>query len=54
MKRLYHIIAINDKTNKKVYITGYPMTHEKCMVMMSKQSKPAKDVRFMLEELTNA
>jgi len=50
MERLYHIVAINEKTGIKQYLTGYPMTHKECMVMKSKQSTPAKHVRIQLEE----
>lgn len=36
--RLYHLVAINEKTNKKTYLTGYPMTHEECCIMKGKFS----------------
>lgn len=48
--RLYHLVAINEKTNKKTYLTGYPMTHEECCIMKSKFN-PHKDVRIQLEEV---
>lgn len=50
-ERLYHIVAINERTGRKYYLTGYPMDHHSCCVMKSKQSKPHKDVRIQLEEV---
>jgi hypothetical protein len=49
-KRLYHIVAINEKTGRKVYMTGYPMTHHGCCVMKSKITEyPWR--RIQLEEV---
>lgn len=51
--RLYHIVAINEKTGKKEYLTTYPMPHDDCCVMLSKQSKH-EHVRKQLEEVNHA
>lgn len=51
MDRKYHIVAIVDKTGKKVYFTGYPMPHAECCTMLSKITRyPWR--RLMLEEVT--
>lgn len=44
----FHIVAINEKTNRKEYLTNYPMLQDACLVMVGK-SRPAKDVRIQLE-----
>jgi hypothetical protein len=49
--RLYHLVAINERTGRKDYLTRYPMPHEDCCVMKSKQSRPHRDVRIKLEEV---
>lgn len=49
MERKYHIVAINERSGAKVYLTRYPDTHEACCVMLRKISKhPAR--RVQLEE----
>ena len=49
-ERKYHLVAINERTGKKVYLTGYAMTHAECVVMKSKFSyHPAR--RIQLEEV---
>ena len=49
MGKLYHIVAINERTGAKVYMTGYPMNHEQCCTMMKRISyHPAR--RIQLEE----
>lgn len=49
--RLYHLVAKNNKTDKKTYLTGYPMTHAECCTMKSKFSyHPLR--RIELEEVT--
>lgn len=46
-ERLYHLVAKNNKTDAKVYLTGYPMTHEECRIMKSKLSyHPARRIEF--------
>jgi hypothetical protein len=48
MQRLYHIIAVNDKTGHTVYLTGYPMPHKKCMTMKGKISyHPARTIQIV-------
>lgn len=47
--RLYNIAAINDKTGKRVLLTGYPMPHKECCTMLSKMTNH-KDTRKMLIE----
>ncbi len=49
--RLYHLVAINEKTSKKVYLTRYPMEHAQCMTMKSKQSVGVPYVRIQVEEV---
>jgi len=49
-ERLYHIVAINEKTGNKTYLTAYPMNHKKCCVMLSKQSH-YPTIRKQLEEV---
>lgn len=34
--KLYHLVAINNKTNQSTQLTGYPMSHAKCCVNKSK------------------
>lgn len=50
--RLYHIVAINEKTGAKTYLTGYPMNHNDSCVMLNKQSNRVSYVRIQLEEIT--
>lgn len=52
--RLYHIVAINERTGRKTYLTSYPDTHEHCCTIMSKQSDATKlACRIYLEEIVN-
>ena len=37
--RLYHIIAINDRTKAIVQMTGYPIPHDQCMTMLGKLTR---------------
>lgn len=49
-ERLYHLVAINEKTGEKVYLTRYPDTHKACCTMKSKFSyHPAR--RIQLEQV---
>lgn len=48
--RLYHILAINDKTGYTRQCTGYPMSHAACCVMMGKFNLN-KNVRLQLTEV---
>lgn len=48
-ERLYHIIAINERTGRRVTMTGYPMNHHDCCTMMRKITRyPWR--RLLLEE----
>lgn len=49
-ERLYHIVAINEQTGSKVYMTRYPMPHNECCIMKSKITK-YKWRRIQLEEV---
>jgi hypothetical protein len=49
-QRMYHVVAINEKSGKKVVVTGYPMTHQECCILLSKLTPhPAR--RLQLEEV---
>lgn len=48
--RMYHIVAINEKSGVKTYCTRQPMTHSEACVMLGKFSQhPAR--RVQLEEV---
>lgn len=48
--RMYHVVAINERSGHKVYCTTESLTHESACVVMSKFSKhPAR--RIQLEEV---
>jgi len=48
--RLYHIVAINEKTGKTTYCTSYPMSHkEACVILKKFSNHPAR--RVQLEEI---
>ena len=51
MEKLYYVIVINEKTNKKQYLTTNPFTHKECMTIISKQSS-YPTTRFTIEEAT--
>ncbi len=40
MDRFYHLYSLF-KSGKKCYLTAYPMTHDKCLIMRSKHMNPA-------------
>ena len=48
-ERLYHLIAVNDRTKRRECLTAHPDTHANCMTMKGRFS-PHKDVRIMVEE----
>ena len=49
-EKLYHLFAINEKTNKKAQLTSTPTTHEKAMIIKSKQTvRP--ETRYTVEEV---
>lgn len=37
--RLYHIVAISDKSGHKTYMTSSPLTHDEACTMLSKFTK---------------
>lgn len=37
--RIYHIEVVNEKTGRRVTVTGYPMPHAQCMTMISKMTQ---------------
>lgn len=47
-ERLYHVVAINARTGRKVYLTSAPDTHSACRTILRKQTSH-KDVRKQLE-----
>jgi hypothetical protein len=47
-ERLYHLVAINEKTGKIVVLTSYP-SHRHCMTMKSKFT-PHRNVRIQVVE----
>jgi len=47
-ERMYHVIAINERTGKKTYLTRTPVTHQEALTVLRKQ-RPHKDVRKQLE-----
>jgi len=50
--RLYHIVHVSDKSGAETQMTAYPMPHDKCCVMLSKQSDASKAIgRFILREV---
>ncbi len=48
--RLYHLVAINEKTGTKTYLTRYPDTHKACCTLKSKFSSHLAR-RIQLEEV---
>jgi len=52
MNRIYHIVAINEKSGLKTYLTKYPMEHKPCCVMLQKFTQHPL-VRIQLEEVTH-
>jgi len=49
--RSYHVIAVNDRTGKKTYLTSSPLSHREAVTVLGKQSPSARNVRKMLEEV---
>lgn len=50
-RRLYHVVAINERTGATEILTGYPVPHDKACRILSRQT-PHNYVRKQLEELT--
>lgn len=51
MERMYHIVTINEKRNRKVHVTRSPLTHKEACTMLTKFT-PHPELRRMLEEVT--
>jgi hypothetical protein len=52
-ERLYHVVAINERTGYTVRMTAYPCTHEEgCTIMGKLLRHPAR--RVQLEEIYHA
>lgn len=50
--RLYHVVAINERTGKMTYCTEHPLSHKDACVVMSKFSHhPSR--RIQLKEVSN-
>ena len=52
-ERVYHVVAINERTGKKTYQTSTPMTHHEATNMLRAfhpRPKQARHVRIQLEE----
>jgi hypothetical protein len=47
-ERMYHLVAINERTGKKTRLTSSPMGHQRAVTNKSKFN-PRKDVRIQLE-----
>jgi hypothetical protein len=48
--RMYHVIAINERTRRKYYLTAMPVTHKEGCTILRKQLQH-RDVRKLLEEV---
>lgn len=48
--RLYQVVVINEKTGTETQLTGYPMTHKKCMTFISKHT-PRAETRYTVREV---
>jgi hypothetical protein len=49
IERLYYVVAINEKTGHKTYMTTVPFTHKQAMTIISKLSSH-KGRRVQVEE----
>ena len=49
--KMYHVIIINEKTGKKVYMTLKPESHEKACILKSKINPNHKFRSIQLEEV---
>jgi hypothetical protein len=38
-ERLYHVVVINERTGRKVYMTKYPEPHDRALVLLSKLTR---------------
>jgi hypothetical protein len=44
MNKIYHLIAINDRSGRKTTLTRTPVTHKEAMIIKSKQSDATKKI----------
>lgn len=51
--RLYHLIAVNDRTNGRRWLTRTPVSHDEACTIRGKFSAH-RDVRILLTEATTA
>jgi len=49
--RLYHIVAINEKTGNRTRMTFYPMPHHEACTVLGKINNTHKGRRVQLEEV---
>jgi len=49
-ERLYHVVAINQNTRSKIYMTARPCTHQQAMTIISKISTIFKWRRIQVED----
>lgn len=49
--RLYHLVAINEKSGIKTYLSSYPMEHAHAINLLRAQSNRVDYVRVQLEEV---
>lgn len=50
MTRLYHIVAVHERTGRKTYLTASPLAHDEACIMLGKMT-PHKAVRLQVEEV---
>ena len=54
--RLYHVVVINERAKRKVYLTATPVTHREGCIMLPKVKTAnrywAKFLRYQLEEVS--
>ena len=50
MTRLFHVVAINERTGRKTYLTTSPLTHDQACTMLGKMTT-RKSVRRQVEEV---
>lgn len=52
MTRLYHVVALNERTHTKYYLTRTPEPHAAASTILSKFGPRPAHVRHQLEEAT--
>lgn len=51
-KRLYHVVAINERSGFEERLTGYPVEHKEACTILRKQSERPGWVRKEVKEVT--